>query len=124
MNKDSQEIEEIKRVIIIASVAAQVLHEALDDLSETSYYKQSLKMTLNKLQTEITKACDDQTNALFAADSTSMMELQVGIVEVAKQVVGSTPTTIAAMGELLKKKPNALGEVEEISELKQEEVLT
>lgn len=98
----SEDIEEVKRTIIVASVAAQVLHEALDDLENTSYYKQTLKSATKTLQRELTKTCDQQTEALFGADDKSMLAMQDGVIEVAKQLLKANPVNIAAMGDMLK----------------------
>lgn len=103
--------EEINRLVINASATAQLLHELLDELSETTYYRQTLKNAINKLQMELKKTCDNQTNGLWSADDESMGAVQAGMAETIKVLVDADPLRIAAMGELLIKNPKAMDEL-------------
>ena len=100
--------EKINNLVITISASAQLLHELLDELEETTYFKQSLKMATKRLQVELTKTCDNQTNDLWSADSDSMVAIQDGIHEMIKQAIKADPVRIAAMGDLLRKNPDAL----------------
>lgn len=94
--------------VVTASVAAQVLHEALDDIEDTPFYKQSLKNMTKRMQTELTKVCDPQTNHLWGVNEEGMRAIQSGIIEMAKIIAQADPVKIIAMGELLTKNPEAL----------------
>ena len=99
---------EMNNLVINISATSQLLHELLDDLEETSYYRQTLKSATNRLQAELGKVCDSQTNDLWAADNKSMMAIQRGIAQMINQVRKADPLRIAAMGDLLKKDEDAL----------------
>jgi len=94
--------------IITACVAAQTLHECLDDIQETSFYKHSLKHTTKKMQDELTRTCDPQINQLWNTSEESMLAIQEGILEISKIIADTDPVKIIAVGELLKRNPNAL----------------
>jgi len=89
-------------IVVTAMVAAQVLHETLDELQHTSYYKHKLKQVTKQFQTEITNSCDKTINAMYAADEGSMSDLQEGIHEIAKKLATLNPTLIAELRERIK----------------------
>ena len=94
---------EEKLMIVTASVASQVLHECLDDLEHTSFYRQTLKQASKKMQDELTKACDPQTNHLWNTSEEDMQAIQKGILEISKVIAQADPVVIVAMGNFLKK---------------------
>lgn len=112
MSKTNKEITDL---VIVASAAAQLLHEALDELEHTSYYKQTLKMATKRLQTELSKACDAQTNDLWEADGRCMSDILVGIEGTIKAAVHADPLVLGAIGNMLNHNPLALTEDLEIA---------
>jgi hypothetical protein len=94
--------EELSLIVITSLCAAQVLHETLDDLEETQYYRQSLKIATKKLQIELTKVCDQNIDKLYGIDDETMRVIQDGITEVSKQLATMNPARIAVLGDLLK----------------------
>jgi hypothetical protein len=100
--------KETRLTIVTASVAAQVLHECLDDVEETSFYRHSLKNATKRMQAELTKTCDPQTNHLWNVSEEGMRAIQDGILEISKVIAEANPARIIAMGHLIKKNPDAL----------------
>ena len=100
--------KKMQDLVITISATSQLLHELLDELEETSYFRQSLKMATNRLQNELDKTCNDQTNALWAANDESMMGIQKGISEMIKYAVKADPLLLTAMGLYLKENQNIL----------------
>lgn len=82
--------------------ATQVLHESLDDLKETKFYKQSLKLTANRFEEELTKVCDPHIKKIFSTDEQTSNDVMDGIIEVAKELASLTPDSIAHIGMLIK----------------------
>lgn len=99
---------EDRLMIVTASVAVQILHECLDELEHTSFYKHSLKASSKKLQKELTKLCDPQTNHLWKVNEDSMVAIQTGILEMSKIIAQGDPAKVVAMGHLLITNPEIL----------------
>jgi len=102
--------KELTNLVIVASGTAQLLHELLDELEGTSYFKQSLKMSIKRLQVELTKACDAQTNDLWDADGKCMADIQVAIQGIIKSATHADPLVLGAIGNMLNHNPHALEE--------------
>ena len=94
--------------VVTACVAAQTLHECLDDIQETSFYKHSLKQTTKKMQEELTRTCDPQINKLWNTSEESMLAIQECIIEISKIIADADPVKIIAVGKLLTKNPKIL----------------
>jgi len=88
--------------VITAMVAAQVLHETLDELRGTSFYKQKLKQVTNQFQQELSKQCDRTIQELYATDDHTMMCLQEGIHEIAQKLATIHPTKIQEVRDCIK----------------------
>jgi hypothetical protein len=88
--------------VVTAMVAAQILHEVLDELKDTPYYKQKLKQVTNQFQIEITKTCDKTISAMYNADETAMVNLQEGIHEIAQKLATLDPALICELRERIK----------------------
>lgn len=101
-------INKTKLTVITASVAAQVLHECLDDVEGTAFYKQSLKQATKRMQKELTKVCDPQINQLWVVNEKAMLAMQEGIMQISKIIAEGHPVKIAAMGDFLKNNPDGL----------------
>ena len=98
-------IEEKQQTLLICLTAAQVLHESLDDLADTRFYKHSLKQATKRLQIELTKVCDGEINKLFDMDEELMRDLQNGITQIGTQIVKSrNPTALVEFGKILEKR--------------------
>jgi len=104
--------QEINNLVINVSATAQLLHELLDDLSETTYFRQSLKHAGKRFQMELAKTCDSQTNDLWNAHEESMVAVQDGIAGTIREMVKADPLTIAAIGNLLKHDAKAIDKLE------------
>jgi len=81
-------------IVITAMVAAQVLHETLDELRETSFYKHRLKNLTNQFQQELTKECNRTIQELYKTDDHTMMCLQECIHEIAQKLATIHPTKL------------------------------
>lgn len=89
-------------IVVTAMVAAQVLHETLDELRDTPYHKQKLKQITNQFQTEITRSCDKTINAMYTADEDAMNNLQEGIHEIAQKIATLDPAVFKELRERIK----------------------
>lgn len=94
--------EEQLKTVITALAAAQVLHETLDDLAETPFYRQSLKVATKKLEDEITKLLDSKITVMYKIDEKVMRLIQDGIEGVSGELAHMDPTRIAMLGDLFK----------------------
>ena len=63
-------------IVVTSMIAAQVLHQTLDDLEHTPYYKHKLKQVTKSFQNEITKECDSVIKRMYDADEKSVNNLQ------------------------------------------------
>jgi len=92
---------EAKMIVVVALTASQVLHETLDELEYTSFYKHSLKQATKRMQSELTKACDAHIDALWLGDEESARQVQNGLVRIANAIATMKPSELAVLGELL-----------------------
>lgn len=88
--------------VITILAAAQVLHEAMDDLQETPYYRQDVKVATKRLEEKLTKVLDNNITKMWQIDEEVMRMVQDGITEVTKELSTMDPVRIASLGELLK----------------------
>lgn len=82
-------------------MTAQVLHETLDELEYTDYYRHSLKQATVRFQKELTATCDKQIDALWRGDEENCRKVQTGIERIAAAVASMKPSELAVFGELL-----------------------
>jgi len=94
--------EKTLKTIVTALAAAQVLHETMDDLAQTTFYRQSLKAATNRLETELTKLLDNQITRMYMISEETMRQIQEGITGVAGELATMDPVRIAYLGELFK----------------------
>ncbi len=88
-------------IVIIMMATAQVLHETLDELEDTPYYRMSLKQVAKRFQEELGKACDKDIKKLWDIDDETMMEIQKAILLIAEQIANSNPAELVVVGEAL-----------------------
>jgi DNA-binding FadR family transcriptional regulator len=93
---------EIRLIIVTSLTAAQVLHDTLDELEDTSYYRQSLKSATKRLQNELTKTCDQHIDTIWKGDEQTARQVMDGIIEISKAIVKMKPSQLAVFGDLLK----------------------
>jgi len=96
------EEHKIGLTVVTALAGAQLLHETMDDLMYTPYYRQSLKAATNKFEKEITKLMDNEITKMYQIDEGTMRQIQDGIQAVAKELAHMDPARIVMLGELLK----------------------
>jgi hypothetical protein len=97
-----EEIESIQLTVVTALAASQLLHETMDDLAYTPFYRQSLKVKTKQFENELTKVMDTEINKMYGIDEKAMRSIQNGIQEVAKQLAHMDPAKIIVLGEMLK----------------------
>jgi len=100
--------EELNNKVIIISATIQLVHELLDELEGTSYYRHKPKMLIKQLQKELSITGDDQTHKLWNTDDKSMSAIQEGILKYAEILAEAKPVKIAAVGDLLKNNPELI----------------
>jgi len=88
--------------VINALAAAQILHECLDELEDTPYYRQALKVTTKRMQTELSKTLDNHINHLWEIDEGTMVLVQEGMEAITKELATMDPARIAKLGDMLK----------------------
>ena len=98
MNKPDQ--TQLTLITLLATV--QILHETLDDLKDTVFYKQSFKAATNKFETALTLTCDPLINKITGLDEKTMIGIQEGISHICKEMAHMNPARLAAIGELFK----------------------
>jgi hypothetical protein len=81
--------------------ASQVLHEALDELQGTAFYKHSFKQAVTRFEKELTKVCDPQINTAFPEEPEVFNAVMDGISEVSKKMALMRPDKIAYIVQLL-----------------------
>ena len=87
--------------MVVSLTAAQVLHETLDELRYTSYYRHELKQACNKFERELTKTCNHHIDALYENEEHARA-VHNGIEQIAKAIATMKPSEIALFGDLLK----------------------
>jgi len=90
-----------KMIVVVALTASQVLHETLDELEYTSFYRHSLKQATVRMQKELTNACDHHIDALWKSDEENARKVQNGLERIAAAVATMKPSELAIFGELL-----------------------
>ena len=90
-----------KLVTLLCS--AQVLHETLDELQGTSFYKRSLKNAAVRFEKELTKHCDPAINQAFPNDPEAFNAIMDGITAVSKELAKLEPDRIAYLLQLIQK---------------------
>lgn len=95
--RKSNKINKSER-LLVALCAVQVLHETMDDLRETEFYKQSFKQALNHFEKELTRIWDPHIAKIFNQDEEIFNAIMEGIVEINKQVALLSPAVIAKVG--------------------------
>jgi ribosomal protein S20 len=94
--------EKLSLILITALVASQILHESLDDLQNTNFYKTSLKNSCKRFETQISKVCDNYINTIWEKDEEISRMVEEGILEISKKLSSLEPDKIAYIGELIK----------------------
>jgi len=95
--------KEAKKILIISLTTSQILHETLDELQETSFYKHSLKQAAQRLEKEITSTCDQHINTLWKQDEELFRKIQNGIEQIAKAVCLIDPAKLVVLAKVLEK---------------------
>lgn len=90
-----------KLIMVVSLTAAQVLHETLDELQYTSYYRQQLKNTCIAFERELTKTCDHHIEDLYG-DFDKARAVHEGIEQIATTMATMKPSEIVALGKLMK----------------------
>lgn len=93
---------ENKEKVIVAMAAAQLLHEILDDLEGTPYYRTRLKNASKTFEKILTQECDKEISRLWNLDQKSMMLIQDGITDVIKELASMDPVKIVDLGRVIK----------------------
>ena len=96
-----QATEETKLIVVVALTASQVLHETLDELEYTDFYRHSLKQATIRFQKELTDTCDKQIGILWRGDEVNARKVQKGIEKIAGAIATMKPSELAIFGELL-----------------------
>ena len=81
--------------------ASQVLHETLDELQDTVFYRHSFKQAVIRFEKELTKVCNPQIDIAFPADPEVFNQVMEGISEVSKKMASMSPDKIAYIVQLL-----------------------
>lgn len=90
------------QTLITLLCSSQVLHESLDELQDTPFYRQSLKSAAKRLERELTKHCDPVINKAFPTDPEAFNAIMDGITEVSKILATMSPDKIAYLIQVLK----------------------
>jgi hypothetical protein len=93
--------EETRMIMVVSLLSAQVLHETLDELEYTDYYRHSLKQATNRFQKELTAVCDPHIEVLYKDNEKAARQVQDGIERIARAIATMKPSEIAVFGELL-----------------------
>jgi uncharacterized protein (DUF2164 family) len=88
-------------IVLTLLCASQVLHEAMDDLQHTKFYKQSLKQAAKRLEEELTKVCDPIIKKVHHEDEDIFNLIMEGIEKVSKKLATMDPAAIAKVALLL-----------------------
>jgi len=88
-------------IVLTLLCASQVLHEAMDDLQHTKFYKQSLKQAAKRLEEELTKVCDPIIKKVHHEDEEIFNLIMEGIEKVSKKLATMDPATIAKVALIL-----------------------
>lgn len=100
MKRDDSEI------ILTVLCASQVLHEALDELQHTRFYRYSLKQAAKRLEEELTKVCDPLIKKVHPQDEDIFNLIMSGIEEVSKKLATMDPAAIAKAALVLTEQQN------------------
>lgn len=88
-------------LILTLLCASQILHEALDELQETPFYKHSLKQAAKRLEIELTKTCDPVIRDVLPQDEDVFNLIMDGITQISKKLSTLDPVAIAKIAMLL-----------------------
>ena len=80
--------------VINLLATAQLFHEQLDDLENTSYFKHSLKKAAKNIEKELTKTLDHYISHLWKVDEKTMQEIQLNIEIILKELANMDPIKI------------------------------
>lgn len=100
---ETEKAEQSKLILVVALTAGQVLHETLDELEYSSFYKHSLKQATKRMQKELTSTCDQYIDLLWKGDEDMARQIQEGVENIAKTIATMDPSKIVLLGELLEK---------------------
>lgn len=95
MKRDESEI------ILTLLCASQVLHESLDELQHTKFYRHSLKHAAKRLEEELTKVCDPIIKGVHPQDEEIFNLIMEGIEQVGKQLATLDPAVIARVALII-----------------------
>ena len=88
-------------LILTLLCASQVLHECLDELQDSSFYKHRLKQLAKQFEIELTKTCDPVIKDVLPQDEDVFNLIMDGIEKVSKQLATLDPAAIAKVSMLL-----------------------
>ncbi|TXI90018.1 MAG: hypothetical protein E6Q36_02270 [Chryseobacterium sp.] len=93
--------KEQTEIILTLLCASQVLHEALDELQGTKFYRHSLKHAAKRLEEELTKVCDPIIKSVHPQDEEIFNLIMEGINQVGKQLATLDPAVIARVALII-----------------------
>ena len=93
-------------ILVTLLCSSQVLHETLDELQDTSFYRHSLKQSAVRFEKELTKHCDPAINKSFPQDPEVFNAVMDGIKKVSKQLATLSPDRIAYLVQVIDKELN------------------
>jgi len=93
---------ETSLIVITSMLAAQILHETLDELRETSFYKHKLKQITVQFQKELTNKCDETIRELYNTDDETVLLLEKSIYEIASKIATMHPAQLVKLAEQIK----------------------
>ena len=96
------EADKKAKQIVMVMALSQLLHELLDELEGTPYYRMTLKQATKRFQIELGKVCDKEIQKLWQIDENTMRLIQVGLMEIGREVAQQDPARIALFGEFLR----------------------
>ena len=96
-----------EETLVTLLCATQVLHETLDELQGTSFYKHKLKQVAVRFEKELTKHCDPVINVSFPEDPEAFNAIMDGISQVSKELAKLSPDRIAYLLQIIKESKDA-----------------
>lgn len=92
--------------ILLLICAIQVLHETLDELEGTSFYKQSFKQAVKRFESELTRVGDPMIKKVLQQDEDVFNLIMEGISSVSKELATLDPAVIAKVALLIEQTKN------------------
>jgi hypothetical protein len=94
--------EELRLMVVTMMMSTVVFNESHDDLKETNFYNNKLKITGKQFEIQITKLCNNWVNELWNADEKAASDFTESIRKIAKHVASLKPSKIVEFADNLK----------------------